>query len=554
MWPSLALFSAYWVVHSRRFERHTWPETIATLFLQLGVLAALGWIFPGWVWKSVLLLYLTLPWWAAPFLTWRERRFPAEFDLRQVDNAAVPAHLRPALEKPVRELAAAGLQTVGIFCSPEAADTSEAVVVAESEDGHELLSASVMQVVTGGGTETEARRTATTVVCAMRFADGSRLVVNNVDEGLAAVPPDTRTERLPGVNDPVRLLAFARAYRARFFPGKHPVPVRGGESLWEFMRSRYQRHWKAQVNAGHMRVLPDGSYGYTLRGALVLSLLFAPPFRQIAGLRLRLRERKLMREMGMPLPPASPGPWWFGRLDLQGAAAIAIALLMLLPVPALPRPAFPSLQPAASVATSLVPTARPYRLPDGFAVPADFPGAVRALEGLAGARAVPLRVEDAYTGEMHIIEGVEVPFAADQTDSLLARAAPLFRARGFLLFRHGQTFGSGGEPEQVALYPRDDAFEVMKLVGTNGINYGIDSDSVVAWLDGLYARHPFAIVGISHDAVEGVFLPPPDEEQARKLAREFNRFCPDIVTQGVGTTRALADELQRTGTLYCWWD
>jgi hypothetical protein len=38
------------------------------------------------------------------------------------------------------------------------------------------------------------------------------------------------------------------------------------------------------------------------------------------------------------------------------------------------------------------------------------------------------------------------------------------------------------------------------------------------------------------------------------LARRFNAFCPDIVTQGTGTVEALARELRRSSQLYCWWD
>jgi uncharacterized protein DUF4253 len=38
------------------------------------------------------------------------------------------------------------------------------------------------------------------------------------------------------------------------------------------------------------------------------------------------------------------------------------------------------------------------------------------------------------------------------------------------------------------------------------------------------------------------------------MARRFNEFCPDILTQGTGSVAALARELRRTKLLYCWWD
>jgi hypothetical protein len=41
---------------------------------------------------------------------------------------------------------------------------------------------------------------------------------------------------------------------------------------------------------------------------------------------------------------------------------------------------------------------------------------------------------------------------------------------------------------------------------------------------------------------------------ANALARRFYAFCPDIVDQGTGSVEALAQELRRSRTLYCWWD
>lgn len=553
MWLAILIFSVHWIYVSRREQGHSWPETIVTLLLQVGVLLVLGWVLPGWLWTAVLLAYLMLPWWMAPYLAWRDLRFPAEFDLRPAGEVAVPEHLRVAVQSRLRSLAAAGLEPRGMFASPEPGSPGEVLTVAESRDGKEGVSVTLAELVAGAGTDAEVRQLVTTIVCVMKFADGVRLMVNNIAEGSAAMLPGTRMEQLPDVDDPVRVLAFTRAYRDHFLPRARAVLVSEGLSLLDSLRLGHQSHRQAQVNAGYMRVLPDGRYAYTVRGAVLMSLAFAPPFRQLRGLRLRLRARRLMRKVGMPAPPAPAGKWWLGRNDLQGAAAMAILLLALLPIAALPLPSLRAIARPESAADSLAASARPYRLPDGFSVPADFPGAVRALERLAGENSVPLRVEDAESGELRTIEGVEVPFAAGQTDSLLARAAPLFRARGFLLFRHGHTFGIGGVPESVALYPRDEPFEVMALVGTNGTNYGIYSDSIVAWLRDLHGRQPYVVVGISHDAVEGRFLRAPDPRQARALAQRFYEFCPDVVTQGTRTTRKLAAELQ-TGALYCWWD
>ncbi|HEX6370568.1 MAG TPA: DUF4253 domain-containing protein [Longimicrobium sp.] len=554
MWPALAIFSVFWIISSRRLNRNTWPETIVTLVMQLGALLLVAWLFPGWVWKTVLLLYLTLPWWVVPVQVWRSARYPDSPDIQPYDpeQHPVPPQLRAAVERQARALEAAGLVRVAAFCSRQGEQMTALQVLLESPDGHEGALVSVDETVVCQGTPAEARIVGGDCTVAVRFADGRRLMVTSAPYDPTPRVPGVVREVLPTLRDPVQLLTFARAYRARFRADARTVPLRDGVPPLEYLYAAARRNWQAQVRAGRMRAVPEGGYGLTLWGALFLTLAQAPPFRQIAGARVRLRERRLLRVLGMAPPPASRERWWFRGSDVQGVAALAVALVLLLPVPPLSRFALPML-PATMAPSSLVPPARPYRLPDGFAVPADFPGAVRALEQLAGMASVPLEVEDAYTGELHRGPGVEVRFAADRTDSLIQAAGPLFRARGFLLFRHENTFGIGGEPEFVALYPRDDAAEVMRLVGTNGDNYGIGTDSVVAWFTELRARHPFVVTGISHDALEGRFIPAPDARQAEQLAREFHAFCPDVVTQGAGTVRKLADEIRR-GTLYCWWD
>ena len=60
------------------------------------------------------------------------------------------------------------------------------------------------------------------------------------------------------------------------------------------------------------------------------------------------------------------------------------------------------------------------------------------------------------------------------------------------------------------------------------------------------------LTGIGFDWVQGRFLAGVSDASA--LARRFYAFCPDIVNQGTGSVEALAQELRRSSTLYCWWD
>ncbi len=38
------------------------------------------------------------------------------------------------------------------------------------------------------------------------------------------------------------------------------------------------------------------------------------------------------------------------------------------------------------------------------------------------------------------------------------------------------------------------------------------------------------------------------------LAKRMYEFCPDIVDQGVGDVKALAEELRKSSAFFFWWD
>ncbi len=559
MWPAFIVYSVYWIFLSRRQMRNTWPGVAVTLLLQLAMFGAIAWLFPPWAWKITVLASITMPWWIAPVQIWRGTRLPARSGEAAYDpeRHPVPPELRVEVERQADVLMRAGLVRLGTFWHQAHGGTNLRTLL-ESPDGLEMAMVSGYEMVVREGTPAEHRRQEVDCAVAVRFGGERRLVVGNAVPEMMPRTPGARLEMVPALRDPAQLLAFARAYRGRFAADERLEPVRGGVPPLEHLQALEARSWQGQVASGRFRALPDDQVGFTLHGAFLAVLGQQAPFRQLAGLRIRLRARRLMRDVGFARPRAGEGRWWFKPTDVIGTAALAVLVATLLPTPPLAALVLPGMDfaaPASGVsAASALRRDRPYALPPGFAVPADFPGAVRALEQLAGTSAVPLVLEDEWTGEMRRGDGVEVRFAADRTDSLIARAGPLFRARGFLLFRNGYTFGAGGEPERVALHPRDEAAEVMRFIGANGTNYGIDTDSVVAWFGRLHARHPFVLTGVGIDYVEGRLLRKPTREEARALAREFHAFCPDVVTQGTRTVAALAGELARDGVIYCWWD
>lgn len=147
-------------------------------------------------------------------------------------------------------------------------------------------------------------------------------------------------------------------------------------------------------------------------------------------------------------------------------------------------------------------------------------------------------------------EGLEFEVGKGRGRSVASKHAARFRERGYSIFVSDDAFGRGNDA--VAVIKSADQFDIVVAMGTDGINYDIDNAAVVAKLKEWNARRPFEIVGAGMDWMEARFAGRPADMAS--FAEEVYRFCPDVVDQGTGTTEALAAEMERTNTLYLWWD
>ncbi len=189
--------------------------------------------------------------------------------------------------------------------------------------------------------------------------------------------------------------------------------------------------------------------------------------------------------------------------------------------------------------------------PVDFDVPNEFPGAVRALEHLAGTAASPLMVRDSGGARVRI-SGAAVGVPSERADSLLAAVQQSFLTRGFFLFRHESNYGLEGRPDELALVPVWDQYRVVKLVGTSGGDSTSSNANVIAWLRALEPAAPFVLTGVGSDHLAGRFTGRLADPEA--MARLIHAFCPDVVDQGTGSIADLAAEMRRTNTFSCWWD
>ncbi len=333
MWPVVILFSVFWIADFR-YKRYTWAQSFATLCVALVVLVPLAAWTPGWLWKPVLMAFMTYPWWLILVLGTRTPvggdATPQAWDPAEEDG--VGQDMGALIERHAAAVEAEGLVRIGLYRGDVPAPAMPTLMaVLESPDGTELVT--VMGVLNHilPGTESEVRYTHLSTMVSMVHADGRRLGFTNT-ELLPPPAPGTVLESLPGVDDPARLLRIARAYEARWYATARRVPVRGGASVPEYSDERSRANVRAMTERGLYRRGADGKWYPTLRGALVMGWGLLFPFRQIGALRRRMRERRILRELGMedtagaafPRPPARH------PFDVHCVAAVAIALLLVL--------------------------------------------------------------------------------------------------------------------------------------------------------------------------------------------------------------------------------
>ena len=161
-----------------------------------------------------------------------------------------------------------------------------------------------------------------------------------------------------------------------------------------------------------------------------------------------------------------------------------------------------------------------------------------------------MRTTDNMTGEITAVDGITAAVREGDGLGTVRRLEPELARRGYHIYWSEMNFGHG--PDEVGIIKGGDGYTFVKLRGTDGANYNISNDSVIAKLKEWDARFGLTIVGAAGDWVQADFKKQPEDMLA--FAKEVYIFCPDIVDQGTNTVNALADEMKKHNTLYLWWD
>jgi len=196
-------------------------------------------------------------------------------------------------------------------------------------------------------------------------------------------------------------------------------------------------------------------------------------------------------------------------------------------------------------------SAKPFRDPRtatrGFASAAkkpEFKRAVARLTELAGAPSSPLEGVDGT-----IPGGCGFLMPEDDARTLVERHQSEFLENGFYLFFTKDLTEKNGTA--VAMLPTADVYRVLAAVETEGANSRVSNEDLIAWLRKLEKKHPFRIMGIGSDFIEGRFTAPIVDAPA--IVRQINKLCPDG-DEDAETEQRQVEELRRTGRLFLWWD
>ncbi len=135
-------------------------------------------------------------------------------------------------------------------------------------------------------------------------------------------------------------------------------------------------------------------------------------------------------------------------------------------------------------------------------------------------------------------------------DEIIAGLSGPFRARGFLIFRSEQNYGS--VPDVVTVVRGESSYDILRVQRTEAPHYQLSTASIIKWLRAQERSGSFVITGAGADWVEASFIRQPRNLKA--FARNVVAFAPDVLRDGSFTVDRIADQMARTNGFRLVWD
>lgn len=150
------------------------------------------------------------------------------------------------------------------------------------------------------------------------------------------------------------------------------------------------------------------------------------------------------------------------------------------------------------------------------------------------------------------VKGLVVTEKNSQSYNLVFSLKEELRKKGYSIFLLENNFGFENKPDNIGIIKTTDPYSILQQIGTDGINWDIDNDSLISIIKVLDKKYELELIGASGDWCEFVIHKEP--ASWTDFAKEVYKVCPDVVDQGTETVAALAQELKATKRLYLWWD
>lgn len=182
-----------------------------------------------------------------------------------------------------------------------------------------------------------------------------------------------------------------------------------------------------------------------------------------------------------------------------------------------------------------------------------------------------LRIDEATglqlkTQTQNKIEGLFIRFLEDDREPELRGVSSLYQGKDAAISRLNEQrsasdihfFECGGyasdKNSYIAVVRTADRYDILEIMETNGINYDVSTEDIVAYLKRWEAKVPFLITQCEADTL--VIMLDGNNPHLPEMVKEAVVICPDLIA-GDNTPEAFDEVLTfvgKSGEIYFWWD
>ncbi|MGN7785135.1 DUF4253 domain-containing protein [Niabella sp. 22666] len=150
------------------------------------------------------------------------------------------------------------------------------------------------------------------------------------------------------------------------------------------------------------------------------------------------------------------------------------------------------------------------------------------------------------------LKGIIFPETNEKAYNVVFNLKNLMQKKGYTIFLANNNFNYEHQPDYIGVLKTKDQYKVLQQIKTDGINFNITNDSLITIIRNFDKELKLELIGAADDWCEFVIHKAPSSWL--NLSQDVYKVCPDVVEQGSGSIEALANEMQRSGRLYLWWD